>query len=237
MRLCAPQILKSGPAGGISHSDQREGAQMTTKRITSRVSIYRGIVLLAILAASVQRGSGQSTASPQPAYNQPTLPGLGVAGPVTTVPHSFGDEAFVRSVLERDAGDLQLGQLAQQKSGSADVKQLAQKIAAARTNLDAQFKPIAQSFEVSQPRSPAKKDKQLIAKLEALSGPQFDEEFLKALAKMHRQDIKDFGAEAQTAQDPRIQTLAQQDGGELSQQLQSIQQVAQAHNVTLDAKN
>ena len=210
---------------------------MTTKRITSRLSIYRGIFLLAILAASLQRGSGQSTASPQPAYNQPTLPGLGVAGPVTTVPHSFGDEAFVRAVLERDAGDLQLGQLAQQKSQSDDVKELAQKIAAARTNLDAQFKPIAQSFEVSQPRGLTKKDKQLIARLEALSGPQFDEEFLKALAKIHHQDIKDFGTEAQTAQDPRIQLLAQQDGGELSQQLQSIQQVAQAHNVALDAKN
>jgi len=209
---------------------------MISNRIRNRALAHSAIVLVAMLMAFVPKTSAQGVTA-SPTYAQPTLPSKGVAGPVTTTPHSFGDEAFVRSVLERDAGDLQLGQLAQQKSQSDDVKQLAQKIVAARTNLDTQFKPIAQSFEVSQPKSPAKKDKQLIARLEALSGPQFDEEFLKALAKMHHQDIKDFGAEAQTAEDPRIKSLAQQDGGELSQQLQSIQQVAQAHNVALDAKN
>jgi putative membrane protein len=207
---------------------------MTAKRIRKRVLVYQAILSLAMLTTSVQRASAQ--AAPQGSNNQPMLPGIGVAGPVTTVPHNFGDEAFVRAVLERDTGDLQLGQLAQKKSQSDDVKQLGEKIVAARANFDTQFMPIAASYEVTQPKSPSKKDKQLIAKLEGLSGAQFDEEFLKALAKTHRQDIKDFGIEAQTAQDPRVQQAAQQGGTGLTQQLQVIQQVAQAHNVVIDDK-
>jgi putative membrane protein len=208
---------------------------MTAKQIFKRVLAYQAIIVLAMLTTFVQKTSAQAPAPP-PGNNQPTLPGLGVAGPVTTVPHNFGDEAFVRTVLERDAGDLQLGQLAQQKSQSDDVKQLGQKIVASRTSFDSEFMPIAASFEVTQPKGPSKKDKQLIAKLQGLSGPQFDEEFIKAVAKAHRQDIKDFGIEAQTAQDPRVQLAAQQGGTGLTQQLQAIEQVAQAHNVSVDDK-
>lgn len=208
---------------------------MVAHQTRHQISVYSAFVLLGLLPMFVQESSAQSKGA-SPTYSQSQLPDKGVAGPVTTVPHSFGDEAFVRTVLERDAGDLQLGTLAQQKSQSDDVKQLAQQIVAARKNLDVQFLPIAQSFEVSQAKGPSKKDKQVIAKLEDLSGPQFDEEFLKALLKIHHQDIKDFGVEAQTAQDARVQSLAQQDGNDLSRQLQSIQQVAQAHNVVVDDK-
>lgn len=202
---------------------------MIAKPVCKRVPLFSSIVLLATLSALVQKGSGQT-------YNQATLPGKGVAGPVTTTPHSFGDEAFVRSILERDAGYVRMSQLAQEKSQSEDVKQLGQKIIAAKSDLNSQFKPIAVTYEVTEPKGPSKKDKQQIARLQGLSGAQFDEEFLKALAKNHRQDIKDFGIEAQTAQDQRVQQAAQQDGTGLTQQLQSIQQVAQAHSVTIDDK-
>jgi putative membrane protein len=209
---------------------------MTVKRICNRVLVNHAIVVLAMAAVFVQSGSAQSTAAPQGGYSAPSLPGVGVAGPVTTVPHNFGDEAFVRSVLERDAGDLQLGQLAQQKSQSDDVKELGQKIVASRNSLDDQFMIIARTFEVTKPKGPTKKDKQLIARLQGLSGPQFDEEFIQTMAKIHRQDIKDFGTEAQTAQDARVVAAAQQDGAGLSNQLQAIQQVAKAHNVAIEDK-
>jgi putative membrane protein len=224
------------PVTPNSLTTQKEGIQMTAKRICNRIFVNHAIVTLAVMAAFVQPGSGQSNAAPQPGYSAPTLPGMGVAGPVTTVPHSFGDEAFVRSVLERDAGDLQIGQLAQQKSQSDDVKQLGQRIVAARNSLDDQFMVIAKTFEVTKPKAPTKKDKQLIARLQGLSGPQFDEEFIQAVAKIHRQDIKDFGVEAQTAQDARVVAAAQQDGSKLSDQLQDIQQVAKAHSVAIDDK-
>jgi putative membrane protein len=209
---------------------------MIVKGSGNRVSIYPAMILLAMIMALLQRGWGATDGLQSPALNAPTLPGKGVAGPVTDVQHSFADQAFVKSVLERDSGDLQLGQLAQQKSQSDDVKQLGQKIVATRTAMDGQFKLIAQSLSVSEPKGPSKKDKQFIARLEGLSGAQFDEEFIKALVRIHRQDIKDFQVEAQTAQEPSVLQAARQDGSSLSQELQEIQAVAQAHNVTIDEK-
>lgn len=195
---------------------------------TGKILIPSSLILLAMLTATQQKAWSQ--------YNQATLPGKGVAGPVTDQQHSFADQAFVKMVMERDAADLQLAQLAQQKSQSDDVKQLGEKITATRTGLDGQFKVLAKNLDVTEPKGPTKKDKQLIAKLESLSGPQFDEEWIKALGKIHRQDVKDFQTEAATAQEPAVLQVAKSDADILSKDLQQIQQVAQAHNVPVDDK-
>lgn len=196
---------------------------MESKRGMSWVIFF---ALIVMEAAFAQAAWGQ--------YNQPTLPGLGVAGPVNETQHNFADQSFVKTVLERDLGDLQLGKLAQDKSQSDDVKELGQKIIDTRSGMDKQFKLIAKSLGVPDPKGATKKDKQLIARLESLSGPQFDQEWIKALGKIHRQDIKDFQAESANAQEPSVKQVAQPDADVLSQELQEIQQVAQKHGVTLD---
>jgi putative membrane protein len=89
---------------------------------------------------------------------------------------------------------------------------------------------------VQKPKEPSKKDRQMIARLEALSGPQFDEEYIKVVVKGSQQDAKDFKNEAESAQDPNLQQTAKSDAPILAQNLQTAQQVAQAHNVVLDAK-
>lgn len=203
---------------------------MIAKRIGNWSLIYSAMGLLACLVF-LPAGRGQAPMGPQP-----TLPGMGVAGPVTTVEHSFADQAFVRSMMERDVTDVQLGQLAKQKSQSDDVKQLGQTMAEDRTLLNDRFKAIAKTLDVSEPKGPSKKDKQMMAKLEGLSGSQFDEEYLKAVAKIHRQDVKDFKVESQAADDPNLKQTAQQEESVISQHLETIEQVAQAHKVAIDAK-
>jgi putative membrane protein len=199
------------------------------------ILLYASIVLLASQTALVQEGFGQSVPSVAP-YNQPTLPDEGAAGPVHNFQHSFADQAFVKLVIERDAAEEQLGQLAQQKSQSLDIKQLGQKIVENRTALDKQFKVIAGSLEVTLTNAPTKKENQLIARLAALSGSQFDEEYLRAVAQSNRQDIKDFQVEAQNAQDPYLLYAVQQDAPVILKHLQAIEDVARVHNVAIDAK-
>jgi putative membrane protein len=203
---------------------------MIAKRFGNRILLYSAMGLLACLVF-VPAVRGQAPAVP--AYSQPTLPGKGVAGPVTTVPHSFADQAFVKSMMERDVADVQLGELAKQKSQSDDVKQLGQRIADDRTVLNDRFKAIAKTMDVSEPKGPSKKDKQLMAKLAGLSGSQFDEEYLKAVVKIHRQDVKDFQVESEAAEDPNLKQTAQQEASVISQHLQAIEQIAQAHNVAI----
>ena len=116
------------------------------------------------------------------------------------------------------------------------MKKLGQKISDERISLDGQLKTIAKSLEVGGPKGPSKKDLKLIASLQALSGAQFDEEYLKAVDKAHKQDVKDIQIEIQNTQDSSVRQAAQQIEGVLSQHLQVIEHVAQAHNIAVDAK-
>jgi len=201
------------------------------KRSANHTLLYSTMVLLASLtAASAAPGWGQAPGQ------LPQLPGKGQAGPLTEGQHSFADQAFVVTVLQRDATEVQLGQLAQQKSQSDDVKQLAQKILETRTKLDLQFKALAKVLAVSEPKGPTKKDMQLLARLEGLSGTQFDEEYVRVLVKNHRQDVKDFQVVAQSAENPSLQQALQMNTPILLQDLTVIERFAQAHNITIDAK-
>jgi len=146
------------------------------------------------------------------------------------------DQAFVQTVMESDAAEVQLGQLAQQKSQSEDVKQFGQKMVENRTRLNDQLKPIADKLDIREPKEPSKKERQLIAKMETLSGPQFDEEYIKAVVKDQRQDVKEFKSASESAQDPNLQQAAKQDTSVIAQHLQAIEQIAQTHNVAVDDK-
>jgi len=138
--------------------------------------------------------------------------------------------------MESDAAEVQLGQLAQQKSQSEDVKQFGQKMVENRTRLNDQLKPIADKLDIREPKEPSKKERQLIAKMETLSGPQFDEEYIKAVVKDQRQDVKEFKSASESAQDPNLQQAAKQDTSVIAQHLQAIEQIAQTHNVAVDDK-
>ena len=75
-----------------------------------------------------------------------------------------------------------------------------------------------------------------IAKLQGLSGNDFDTEYIKAMVKDHQDDMKEFQSEAQMAQDPSVKQVAQQGQNVISQHLQMIEQVAKNHNVPVEGK-
>jgi putative membrane protein len=52
--------------------------------------------------------------------------------------------------------------------------------------------------------------------------------------KDHKQDLKDFKNEAQMSQDPNVKKAAEEGTIVISQHLQIIEQIAQAHNVAID---
>jgi len=213
---------------------------MNAKRRGTKIFVLLAVMVFACAVAAAQQPPGgmgqQSQPSQQPGQQsgqpgmQPNYPGQGGNAP------SYADQAFVRSMMESDVAEVQLGQLALEKSQSDDVKQFGQKMVDIRKQLDNQLMPLAKQLSVSQPKGPAKKDKELIAKLGTLSGPQFDEEYIRAVVVGHRKDVKNFKSEAQSAQDPNVQQAAKQDAPVIEQHLQAIEQIAQSHNVVIETK-
>lgn len=96
--------------------------------------------------------------------------------------------------------------------------------------------PVASQLDVS-PGGMSHKDKQLVSKLQNLSGPQFDSEYMKAMVKDHKNDLKDFQKEAQTTQNPQLKQDAQEGATVISQHLQLAEQIAQKQNASASGKS
>jgi putative membrane protein len=195
-------------------------------------------------AASAQMNPGtgsmqQSTPAQSPQIQ--TQPGQADAssptpGMTTANGASLADQAFVSEIFESDKAEVALGQLAAQKSQSQDVKQLGQRMADNRMKLDQQLKPLADKMDVKMPSKPGKKEREEIAKLETLSGPAFDQEYLKDVARDNEKDVKDFEAEETAATDPNLLQAAKADAPVLAQHQKAVEKIAQTHNVELSEK-
>ncbi len=216
---------------------------MQIKRIAYMLCLSAGTALLSgVVALAQMPGSPQQqqpTMPGQQTNTNPANPGMGPGTYPGTAPtgQDFAEKAFVSEALEGGEAEVQLGQLAEQKAQSNDVKQFAQKMVDDHTQMaDKLFKPVAQQLGVSVPKGPSKKDKKEIAKLEGLSGQDFDRAYIAIMVKDHKQDLKNFKDEAEAAQNPNVKQAAEQGSNIISQHLQLIEQIAKNHNIAVDSE-
>jgi putative membrane protein len=209
--------------------------------LCSATVLLVGVTAFAQVPGSGPAGGQQPSMPSQTSPSAQQAPGAGMPqadnSNTAMSTQDFSDKAFVKKALEGGEAEVQLGQLAQQKSQSADVKQFGQKMVQDHTQMGEQMKMVAKNLGVTEPKGPSKKDKQLMAKLSSLSGDQFDQEYIKAMVKDHKQDLKDFKDQAQMTQNPNLQKLTQMGANVVAQHLQMIEQIAQAHNVSEQASN
>jgi putative membrane protein len=222
---------------------------MTAKQLITRAcagsatALLAGVTLLAQAPGNPGSAPGQQApqAPSQTSPTSPTSPGAQAPGAQPgTAPsaQSYGDQSFLAHAIEGSKGEVQLAQLAQQKSQSQDVKQLAQKLESDHTQMNQKwFEPLAKQMGASEPKGPSKKNKKLMEKLQGLSGDQFDKEYIAAMVKDHQKDLKEFKQESEATQDPNIKQVAQQGANILTQHLQLAEQVAKNHNVPVENKD
>jgi putative membrane protein len=112
---------------------------------------------------------------------------------------THGDKAgqFIQKALDGGQMEVRLGQLAQQKAQSQDVKNLGATLVKDHTQADQELQQLASTKNL-QPSSTAraehseKKHDQMLTKLENQSGAEFDKAFVRMAIKDHRKDIKEF---------------------------------------------
>lgn len=218
---------------------------MNVKRIAYTVSLSAGT---ALLGATVALAQAPGSAPQQPSMPQSQSPSTGAQAPganpsmgqnagAPTSAQDFSERAFISKAMEGGMAEVQLGQLAQQKSQSNDVKQFAAKMVNDHGQMgDKWLKPVAQQMGINTPSGPSKKDKKEIEKLQGLSGQEFDREYITMMVKDHQKDLKEFQSEAQAAQDPTIKEIADKGSQVIQQHLQIIEQIAKALNIDVGGK-
>lgn len=211
-------------------------------RILMRAFMASGVVLMSgTMVMAQQRPMQSSPQQTNPTTNNPnTYPGANnpqdaqqaqMQQDQSAAMHSMQDKAFVKKAAEGGMTEVRLGQLAQQKSNSPDVKEFAQKMVNDHTQLNEQMHPIAQQMGVSTSDEMSTKDKKEISRLENLSGQEFDHAYIKYMIKDHKKDLSEFKNEASRTQNTQLKEAAEHGAQVIQAHLQEIEQIARNHNV------
>jgi putative membrane protein len=131
--------------------------------------------------------------------------------------------------------EVQLGQVASQKSSNQDVKQFGQKMVEDHTKMGDQMKGVASQIGVTPPAALSAKDQALKTHLERLSGAQFDQAYIRAMVKDHEADLQAFQGEAANGSSQAVKDAATQGAAVVSHHLEMIKQIAAAHHVTVNS--
>lgn len=99
------------------------------------------------------------------------------------------DKAFIHSAIQGDMAEVQLGNLALQRSSNPDVKAFAQMLVKDHSGARADAEKVGQQIGVTAPTGPSAKQKATIARLGKLSGERFDRKFVNDMIQDHRKDI------------------------------------------------
>lgn len=121
------------------------------------------------------------------------------------VAQTMRDKIFLRKAAQGGMAEVKLGQLAAQKASGDDVRAFGQKMVDDHTKLNNEMAPLADSLGVRLPKDLNKEDQAEYDKLNALSGNNFDMEYLSFMVKDHHKDLHDFRQEAASTTDPTLQ--------------------------------
>jgi putative membrane protein len=125
------------------------------------------------------------------------------------VGQAMKDKMFLRKAAQGGMAEVKLGQLAVQKGSSEDVKSFGQKMVDDHTKLNNDMAPIADSMGVRLPKDLSKDDQVEYDKLNALSGNDFDMEYLSFMVKDHHKDLREFRQEEASTTDPTLKTAVE----------------------------
>jgi putative membrane protein len=146
----------------------------------------------------------------------------------------MGDKHFISEALKGGHAEVAMGQLAEQKGNSSDVKSYRRRMVQDHSKMGEQMKMVAREEGVTPPSSPTMMQQADIKKLEGLSGDDFDQEYIKMMLKDHESDLNDFKKEAQDGKSAKVKEAASQGAPIISEHLTMIRQIAQAHGISTE---
>lgn len=138
---------------------------------------------------------------------------------------SPADRVFMRKAAQGGKAEIELGQLAQEKASSPEVKQFGQRMVTDHTQAADQLKQVAEKEGVKLPETLNAKDRATKARLEKLSGSAFDRAYMKDMVTDHTEDVREFKTEARNGKDPDVKNFAAQTAPTLEDHLKEAKSI------------
>jgi putative membrane protein len=127
-----------------------------------------------------------------------------------TASTTLSDTDFARSAAEGGVAEVKLGQLAEEKGSSQEVKDFGKRMVADHTKIDDQLQKDAAKEKVTLPNTMSKRDQETYDRLSKLSGKAFDRAYARDMVRDHRADIAAFKNESKDGQQQWTKQFASQ---------------------------
>jgi len=150
---------------------------------------------------------------------------------------TMADKTFVKKAAEGGLAEVELGKLATEKASNDQVKKFGQRMVDDHTKANEQLKDVAAQKHIDLPTEPSAKDKATKARLEKLSGEQFDRAYMRDMVMDHKTDVSEFARESQAAKDPALKNFARQTLPTLRQHLKEAEKLAPPQKKTTAQNN
>jgi putative membrane protein len=141
---------------------------------------------------------------------------------------SAADKTFATEAAHGGLAEVQLGQLAEEKATSPQVKEFAQRMVKDHTEANQELMQVSRSENLELPTQLDAQHKSEMDRLRALSGNAFDTAYMQHMVQDHRKTVADFQKQAQSGTDPGLKSFAQNYLPILQQHLQLSERSAAA---------
>ena len=177
-------------------------------------------------------GPGSGSQTSRPAGQSDTKTDTKSSGTVAAA-----DQHFVTDVALDGMAEVELGQLAQQKAESSEVKDFAKRMVDDHGKANDELKSLASSKSITLPTTVDAKHKATHDRLAKLSGAAFDRAYMQAMVSDHQQAVKMFRQQSTSAKDADIKAFAAKTLPTLEDHLKEAQSANQAVATSGSAKS
>jgi putative membrane protein len=136
---------------------------------------------------------------------------------------SGADRSFVEKAAIGGMAEVELGNLAQQKATSDQVKQFGARMVQDHTKANDELKQVASAKGMQLPTTLDKKHKSDMDKLQKKTGADFDKAYMSHMLDDHKHDVADFKKEATSGKDADVKGFAAKTLPTLQEHLQLAQ--------------
>ena len=105
---------------------------------------------------------------------------------------SGADKDFFKKAASGGMMEVELGQMAQSKGQSQEVKDFGSKMVTDHGKANDELKSLAQQKQWTMPTKMERKHKSMVDKLTKASGPEFDKKYMTEMVKDHKKDVAEF---------------------------------------------
>jgi putative membrane protein len=169
----------------------------------SRKLLFGVIVVAGSLGFYACSRNSQKTAS-----NSPNSSDTSATGSANRVSLPSSDADFVQKAAIGGMAEVEMGNLANQRAASDDVKQFGQRMVQDHTKINQDLQRLASSKGVTLPSALDDKHRNTVDRLSKLNGKDFDREYMHEMVRDHKEDVAEFQREAESAQDPDVKAFA-----------------------------